>query len=93
MNPFNQPVNPSGEYKPDVNEFKKEMDKRLKEQVIAVFLNPHGEQLLDTLEDLYVRQQVCPPGCAKGFGYFREGQNNIILRFQAILKQAKVQTV
>lgn len=89
INPWDQPVDPLNKDRPDVHHFKKEMDKRLKEQVIGVFLNPQGEQLLQTLEDLYVRQTVCPPGATKGYGFWREGQNSLILKFQAIIRQAQ----
>ena len=90
MNPIYQDVNPYGmQMKEERVRMFEGMDKRLKEQVTAVFCNPHGLQLLDTLDDLYVRQPVCPAGCPEGYGYMREGQNSLILKIRAIVHAAQ----
>lgn len=92
-NPFFQPSDPfTGRQlsmTQDQMNLMTEIQKRFRQQVIEVFLNPQGLQLLDTLEDLYVRQPVCPPGCIEGFGYRREGENAFILKLRAIIKDAQ----
>lgn len=66
----------------------KETRDKLKDQIIGVFCNPHGAQLLDTLEDMFIKQPTCPVGSPEGYGYFREGQNSLILKIRAIVNGA-----
>mgnify|MGYP003655533436 CR=1 FL=1 len=92
IGPFDQLVNPfiggpSAEHKSQV----KQIDQKFREQVIATFCTPHGMQLLDTLDDLYVRQPVCPAGCVEGYGYMREGENRLIIKLRAIVNSAQGQ--
>lgn len=93
MDPFFQPSNPfSGQalnMTQDQVNMLSQVNNRLRQQVIEVFMNPLGLQLLDTLEDLYVRQPVCPPGCVEGYGYKREGENALILKLRNIINQAQ----
>lgn len=90
INPFQQPSNPFGEPIRDATDrVSRDIAQRFREQVIATFCTPHGEQLLDTLDDLYVRQPVCPAGCPEGYGYMREGENRLILKLRAIVNSAK----
>lgn len=90
--PFSQPVNPYAaqvqQEQTEKQKYLSQVNNRLKEQIIAVFGNPHGLQLLDTLEEIFLRQPVCPPGCVEGYGYKREGENGLIIRFRAIVNQA-----
>lgn len=86
--PLNQPVDPFAQQR-EMARFKHDVDKRLREQVIAVFANPNGLQLLDTLDDLYLRQPVSPAGCVEGYGYMREGENRLILKLRAIVNSAQ----
>ncbi len=90
--PFKQPVDPfGGQATPEQSERQRQiahMNNRLKEQIISVFSNPHGMQLLDTLEEIFLRQPVCPPGCVKGYGYKREGENQLIIRIRSIVNQS-----
>lgn len=93
MNPAMQPVNPyAAQMKEETQKYIKNLDQRLKENVIAVFSNPHGMQLLDTLDELYVRQPVCPAGCPEGYGYMREGENRLIIKLRAIITNAQKET-
>ncbi len=90
VNPFMQTLNPIGQQmQQETQKFQKDVTKRLHDQVVAVFANPHGMQLLDTLDDLYVRQPVCPAGCVEGYGYLREGENRLILRLRSIVNAAQ----
>lgn len=90
--PFEQPVNPftqaQKEEQSEKLKYMSEVNKRLRDQIIAVFANPHGLQLLNTLEDIFLRQPVCPPGCVEGYGYKREGENSLIIRFRAVVDSA-----
>lgn len=93
VNPIHQPVNPyAAQMKEEQQKFYKELDAMLREQVTAVFCNPHGLQLLNTLEDIYIRQPVCPAGCIEGYGYMREGENRLILKIRRIVNQAQKAT-
>jgi hypothetical protein len=87
--PFSQITNPFTSYAKQTEETAKKLDEHLSAQVIAVFDNPQGLQLLDTLDDIYVRQPTSPPGAVKGYGYFREGQNSFILKLRAIINKSK----
>jgi hypothetical protein len=90
--PFRQPVNPyanTPNIDEEKNKYLRNLDQKLREQIVAVFANPHGMQLLDTLEDFYLRQPVCPPGCVKGYGYKREGENSFIIKLRAIVNNAQ----
>lgn len=95
MEPFNQPVNPnSAAMMAELSEKQKRLahdNAKLKEQVITVFCNPHGLQLLDTLEEVFLRQPVCPPGCIEGYGHYREGENQLVLRIRKIVNNAMKQ--
>ena len=90
--PFGQPVNPfmQGQMS-EMAEKKKQLESinnRFREQVIAVFCNPHGVQLLETFKEVFLQQPVCPPGCVEGYGYMREGENGLIVRISNIVKNA-----
>lgn len=86
--PMNQPVNPFNPFK-ELAVFRKDVENKLRDQIVAIFANPLGMQLLDTLDDLYIRQPVCPPGSPEGFGYMREGENRLILKIRAIVNSAQ----
>lgn len=91
-NPFEQRVDPfydAQSIRVQQNEFSRKLDELFYQQVVSVFLNAQGELLLQTLEDLFIRQPVCPVGCKKGYGYFREGQNDVIYRIQRAVQKAK----
>lgn len=88
FDPIKQAIDPFSNH-PKEHLLKSRIDSYLREQVISVFCNPHGLQLLDTLEDLYLRQPVSPAGCAKGYGFMREGENRIILRLRGIVNNAQ----
>jgi hypothetical protein len=93
MNPAFQPVNPyAAQMKEDAQRYMKGLDQKLKEQVIAVFCNPHGLQLLDTLYEMFVHQPVSPPGSVKGYGFMREGENRLIIKLRAIVNNAQKDT-
>lgn len=87
--PFQQALNPFTGFEQEQKQFIKEIDNLLRERVLTVLANPNGEQLLDTLDDMYVRQPVSPPGCTEGYGYYREGQNSLILKLRRIVAAAK----
>ncbi|CAB4240889.1 hypothetical protein UFOVP23_33 [uncultured Caudovirales phage] len=90
VNPFEQTVDPLAKNVPSAKErFHIDVQQRFREQVISVFANPHGMQLLDTLDDLYVRQPVSPAGCVEGYGYMREGENRLIIKLRAIVNSAQ----
>jgi hypothetical protein len=88
MNPFLQNSDPFTN-RPDQQTPTTDIHDYLYQQVVAVFLNAQGEQLLNTLEDLYIRQPVCPVDCPEGYGYFREGQNSVIYRIQQMINKAR----
>lgn len=90
MDPFNQPIDVFT-HKAALKEMKSTVNDYVKEQVIAVFSTPEGLRLLDTLEDLYVRQPVCPVNSPTGYGHFREGQNSLILKFRQWVSVAQQQ--
>jgi hypothetical protein len=90
--PFQQPVNPFAKG-PTSEQLEKQkylanVNNRLKEQIVAVFANPHGLQLLETLKEIFLYQPVCPPGSVEGYGYKREGENQLIIRIATIVKNA-----
>lgn len=92
MTGFTQTVDPFTAHEPLQSEpliQKQSIEQYFSSQVIAVFNTPHGQQLLNTLEDLYIRQPVCPAGCVEGYGYMREGENRLILKLMRIARQAK----
>jgi len=94
INPFEQRINPyAAQLKEESQKFIKQMDQRFREQVIATFCTPHGMQLLDTLDDLYVRQPVSPAGCVEGYGFMREGENRLIIKLRAIVNSAQKEPV
>lgn len=86
-NPMAQAVDPFT-YQRQADSTQKDVRDKLKDQIIGVFSNPHGLQLLETLEEMFVRQSVSPPGCPEGYGYFREGQNSLILKIRSIVNAA-----
>lgn len=90
--PFQQPLNPFAKgptsEQVDKQKYLNDVNGRLKEQIIAVFCNPHGLQLLETLKETFLNQPVCPPGCLEGYGYKREGENALIIRIATIVKNA-----
>lgn len=84
-----QNINPFTAYAAEIQEITKRKENKLREQVIATFSTPHGLQLLDTLEEMYIYKSVCPAGAPKGYGYMREGQNSLILKFRSIIQAAQ----
>ena len=93
--PFAQPVNPYAKNKEldEKQKFMAQLNSKLRDEVVQVFANPHGLQLLDTLEDIFLKQPVCPPGCVEGYGYKREGENQLIVRIRNIVTQAMTPVV
>jgi uncharacterized protein YfbU (UPF0304 family) len=88
--PFDQIVDPfTGVKKEEVDKYFRKIDEETRNLVIAVFANPHGIQLLDRWDDLYVRQPVCPPGSIEGYGYKREGENAFIIKIRSIVNNAQ----
>jgi hypothetical protein len=86
--PFQQPVNPFQKEEVEKKAFVNDLNNKLREQIIHVFCNPHGIQLLDTLEEIFLKQPVCPPGCVEGYGFKRDGENQLIIRIANIARQA-----
>lgn len=87
INPFTQGAHILAAQKQHEDLQKREhLQNRFRDQVLATFLTPHGEQLLQTLEELYLLRPVCPPGSPEGYGYMREGENSLIMRFKNIIK-------
>jgi len=43
-----------------------------------VFSTDDGKRLLEELRKEFICAPVAPPGCAKWYPYYREGQNDII---------------
>jgi hypothetical protein len=47
--------------------------------IYTVFeVNQDGKMVLEELKKEYLDKSFCPPGCAKGYGYYREGQAQVI---------------
>jgi len=91
--PFYQAIDPfNGRAHPEHQKMMKDLDEHLYQLVISVFLNAQGELLLNALEDLYIRQPVCPPGSVKGWGHYREGQNSIVFKLRRMIEKARKMT-
>lgn len=97
--PIAQPVNPFANQKQvrpeDVARMQQaqHMANKLKDQIIAVFSNPHGMQLIETLVEAFVHKPTWQPGCPEGYGYKREGENSLILYFKHIAEKAQTPVV
>jgi hypothetical protein len=50
-------------------------------------LNENGTNLLKLLKEMFFDLPVCPPGCKEGYGYYREGQNDVFRYIERCLKQ------
>jgi hypothetical protein len=56
--------------------------------IAKVFTSAIGKQVLEHLENRYIKSPVCIPGSLEGQGYYREGQNSVIRAFKnAIIRQ------
>lgn len=92
--PFSQPVNPMTSQAPTMAQQAQKaqfeaLNNKVKEQIIAVFCNPHGLQLLETWEQIYLRAPACPPGCPEGYGYMRSAQNEFVTKIRLAVEQAQ----
>lgn len=91
--PWDQPTNPfTNHRKSEMSEIKKSLQQTLENQVVSTFSTPHGMQLLDTLDDMYVRQPVAPIGAPEGYHHVREGENRIIRMFRLMVNKANAGT-
>ena len=88
--PLAQPYNPftAGKRAQAPEEVMRNLQESLNDKIVAVFANPHGIQLLDLLDDMYVRQPVAVPGQPEGASFVREGENRIIRKFRAAVNKA-----
>lgn len=91
--PFYQAIDPfNGRAHPEHQKMMKDLDEHLYQRVIAALLDAEGQLLLNTLEDIYIRQPVCPPGAVEGWGYYREGQNSVIFKLVRMIEKARKTT-
>jgi len=52
-------------------------------------INQSGRILLDKLKDMFFGMPVSPPGAKEGYGYFREGQNDMLRFFEKSIHDYK----
>jgi hypothetical protein len=57
--------------------------------IAQVFSHPLGEYVLGYIRNRTIERSVCPPGCAEGYGYFREGQNDLVRQIEDAIKRGK----
>jgi hypothetical protein len=68
------------------------LTQRLNDALGALFTSDQGKQTLKLLEEVYLTAPTCPPGATKGYGYFREGQNDLIRYIRRQVKRAQERT-
>lgn len=88
-NPFSKPVNAFTALDINMPAIQQEMHASLKNKIIAVFANPMGLDLLDYLDDMYLRQSVVVLGAPKGYAAMREGENKFIRMIRRIVNEAQ----
>lgn len=88
-NPFSKPVNAFTALDINVASTHKELHESLKNKIISVFANPMGLDLLDYLDDMYLRQPVVVPGAPKEYAAMREGENKFIRMIRRIVNEAQ----
>lgn len=76
---------------PEAKKIQSDVEKRLKSLVFETFSTTAGQQLLDLLDDLYIRQQCWAPGAKDGYAEWRAGQNNIVLMLRAVYNAKKLE--
>ena len=63
---------------------------RINQLITHVFgVNEEGKELLDSLLKQFLEAPVCPVGRDSTYGYYREGQNSLLLSFKRIIAQPK----
>jgi hypothetical protein len=67
-----------------------EKDKVIQRLIVDVFHGTQdGRDLLDKLLSKYLYASVCPPNQNAAYGYYREGQNSILLGIKLIIDAYK----
>lgn len=59
---------------------------KLNHLVYRVFGTEDGKELLEMLVKNHLMAPVCPPNTTASYGYYREGQNEIIRGFMRCIK-------
>ena len=90
MNAFGKPVNAFTALDITVQKnTSNALEESLKNKLVAVFANPVGLDLLDYLDDVYLKQPVVVMGAPPEYSAIREGENRFIRMIRTIVNQAQ----
>jgi len=91
LNPFHKPVNVFSALDTKPKDEHKELHDSMSNKIIAVFANPAGLDLLDYLDDMYLRQPVVVLGAPDNYAAMREGENKFIRMLRTVVNKAQRQ--
>lgn len=68
-----------------------EMEKRkdFNRAIAQLFSSRNGKLVLEYIRSKTIERPCCPAGSVEGYGYFREGQNDLVRQIETAIKLGK----
>ena len=57
--------------------------------IAQLFSSRNGKVVLDYIRSKTIERPCCPAGSVEGYGYFREGQNDLVRQIETAIKLGK----
>lgn len=83
FNPLKQPVTSK------VNEKELQERKDFNRACAAMFSTAQGKMVLKYIRSKTIERACSPPGSAEGYGFWREGQNDLVRQIETAIKLGK----